>query len=1442
MNQIETERLLNDASACLNDASALESFIENDKLLKLLSHWNYYGKVNNHSVFSKLTLLLNDVSNCFNNLHQGEKITLFYLDLLSPSSLKLVYRCLNQKKASLTNSMLQLLLNLVQSQRLVNHFLNNFNLDLGFLPSLLANLDSIRSNFIRFWLGFNTNLNYFDRKNLLDSKIWYNIFKNMSNDPEDITNAIIKFIDEKVLQESNFKKSTKVKFLNETCLFNLQLLVDKNDNIVNLFHKVVDKHTGIIFSEPGNYVMTINQKNFKINNKTLFNLLKFIKLDSINKINLVLLILQHDYNLIDPYMNHIITNGGYNDPNLTSWYLSHTYLYIKVLNLPTFQLPHILLKPLLKSSLTKGIESKNSLILELNLQMIYLMVKKLDHVSDRKQINNVLAQLPDISVYLSITSPNKSTNLLVLKILNYYSLHLNQLNNTLVKHLNTQLNSFVEDFDEFKLLKLNYILSIQLNLNDKFELKWFSKNGSNNLFTNLIKFSNENDNPVYFYNLTNKLVEVEDVLILNPIWPLIYLKFPPQLFNLLDEIVLKLVNNPFKYIDLDFNVNTFVIIMFEQFKFFISKNTLAEELKAWFKLYSQSLVILGEDPIELQRLIEFYGIPITPNLDFSISQEPLNESMGESVISKNNNDLKLSHFNKKVCTNDYDLLCILKKINLIINDRTLSNQEDIILELFSNFTNYINPSNQHYLGNLKLFSSFIPAHQQIGTNQKLVLRLLDDFILKLPRDIFINEVNPFMFQFLQENDLPEYYRFNYLLTNSQLNHRFQEPLYLKNLQLLISRSIDPEISLKELFKFNNSQVLPIIKSKLNSGNLSQFIPIIIEKQYFELLDIDLNDDVIEYINNLDLDKSSRCLMGSILKPKDHRLSPFFQKVSLDNSQLPYGQYLKLFRNCVRFGNFNKIDLFHNLFTDLDFNESYNSVFVDIVNDFKDLENEDISQKIDDWMNKSMVHITSHVSMKRLDSELRNFFKKLSTLLPGNLPTTLINAQLEVFLSSAFINLCDVLEYCNHLISCQPKLSSERLLQIFLINKNNVLNGLPNKDNKLSRIETSMIIFNLFRKNRKKNANIGDKLLTWYMGSLNFEDLILKKVLKEIETIRNSSWIHKVVDWEINEFSEQDMELVGEQRLIDEIKNQGLLISLNQTFIKNALNSNLRFEIPDDYHEIRNYINENLFKLSYNYMDTIYDYEFLILLVINNDEFFDTKEDIKVNFKNLVNYNILQMLVKHFKNPICQVIINSLLKHIDSDITFKDKTLFKVYLSNLINSQDLSDIQLTVYGGLIPILSNPGHVLYEICYRYILSNPSIKGLPLFGKIKEQSTKSIEWYLRHFTQVVSSDLPILNHFNFIEWILNLLNLPNVSKSFVTLTLDILFRLQNVNSGSINLITKYAIMGFLEQLSTLNQFNLNLYEIALRFGITNSKRALEWSNHDIIPHIKRVKASTD
>ena len=89
----------------------------------------------------------------------------------------------------------------------------------------------------------------------------------------------------------------------------------------------------------------------------------------------------------------------------------------------------------------------------------------------------------------------------------------------------------------------------------------------------------------------------------------------------------------------------------------------------------------------------------------------------------------------------------------------------------------------------------------------------------------------------------------------------------------------------------------------------------------------------------------------------------------------------------------------------------------------------------------------------------------------------------------------------------------------------------------------------------------------------------------------------------------------------------------------------------------------------------YDFEFLLMIVLNNEELLRYSKDEEgvpsytFNIKNLIETGILQFIIITLSSSdtkiqsVSKVILNKILESVDLDVSFKDKNVYKVYLAS-----------------------------------------------------------------------------------------------------------------------------------------------------------------------------------
>lgn len=639
----------------LESDADVAAFIEGGHLVKTLRNWTYFLTMNEHGYYINLLKKLVFITSVVNRyitadaesldksqlpiqlkvLEHKQAVVDFYVELIA-AHMKTVYRAF-AAKVSVFIHVAQLLYELVTFNHptVMNDFLNAFDINhLAVVKILASRNHNARPHFVRFWLQFCNNVNSFTRKDLLLGRISNNLWKWMEHDPFEVWLQMFEFIKTKILHESSFKRATKCKILNENFLAKYSTIMAKVEEPVYEAHVktacmdvftviATDLDAGLVFPQTdGGVVITVNARDFKINNKLLYTLLTFLKpWESHTHLVGATAVLRTNTELVAPYMHWIVASGGgYHDPTLSSWWIGHSLLYTHILSL---ELPDsvdaIALAPLSKGALLKCLELKKLLINQLALQLVHQMLDQL-HARRQQTVELVLNAVPPLSAFIHfIKHENKIIRLSAVQIVRRYE-HLRPLT---ITTLSTTVNDLINTQDlssNYELILLDNYLAIQA-ANEEF--KWYNKSASaNSFFTNLVKLLTLDKLKQRIFAILVKMTEgsllFNGDVIESPLWALVHHvnSMPESMFNVLDETVSRAVKFPYKYLDMahaDYaDVSVFVVALIEQVKFVEQ----TPELAKWLEEFSTTLVTLGEPEAAFVKfgitvkVPKFSGVPI----------------------------------------------------------------------------------------------------------------------------------------------------------------------------------------------------------------------------------------------------------------------------------------------------------------------------------------------------------------------------------------------------------------------------------------------------------------------------------------------------------------------------------------------------------------------------------------------------------------------------------------------------------------------------------------------------------------------------------------------------------------------------------------------------------------------------------------------------------------
>lgn len=553
-----------------------------------------------------------------------------------------------------------------------------------------------------------------------------------------------------------------------------------------------------------------------------------------------------------------------------------------------------------------------------------------------------------------------------------------------------------------------------------------------------------------------------------------------------------------------------------------------------------------------------------------------------------------------------------------------------------------------------------------------------------------------------------------------------------------------------------------------------------------------------------------------------------------------------------------------------------------------------------WLNKSVLYLTKVFA--EYPNPPQQFFGFLASF--KNLVLKLditkvmnksnVNALLEVIFTK-WVSHEIAMEFASivAVTSTRSFLEFGKLLQILVYNSENVLCKSSGASPQ-TRFYTALVITRLYHFDPSKNstASLQEKLLTLYSGSSRAEDLLLFKALEKLESKLNASWIDDVYSWDfLDDLNENDEQLIGETRLIEK-KKEGYVVVLNKKYVSNSVDnyfvSRPVLELATtgsstNWVRALEFFKNVSLNVSTEIAQTAYDPLFLSLLIANNDELISVSAGegtdlvVKSNMKKLVESELLTSVVINLaslEKPLVDVtrrIIGSLLGSLKSENSiFKERHLFEIFFTKVLftferpdsDASSLTPLIFIIISRMVTILNNPGHMLYEKAFRWVLKNPYVRSneIPLFQEITTLTStseendlyyKQVSWLLESLCAGTKTkdDVQLLRNKGVYEWAMNLLNSPYLESRLRFQVFALLSTVQMVEGGDI-LMTRYAGVANVEQNLSKNassvgtklqskQESLNLQELAVRYGLVgkSKKRIVDWTSDDIEFFAKRT-----
>lgn len=442
-----------------------------------------------------------------------------------------------------------------------------------------------------------------------------------------------------------------------------------------------------------------------------------------------------------------------------------------------------------------------------------------------------------------------------------------------------------------------------------------------------------------------------------------------------------------------------------------------------------------------------------------------------------------------------------------------------------------------------------------------------------------------------------------------------------------------------------------------------------------------------------------------------------------------------------------------------------------------------------WVHRATLYITKmFAESEALPIQFIHFLSSLNRMFFNgtfwsHISKEMIDSQLETILSKNWIQDELVLQYATWVVMTAPKnmINCNRHITFLMNNPHNPMTVVTSSES--LRFGGCLLLWYLIKANKKvANTDLMLKVIKLYRGTLSASDCLLKRILAELEENLRTSWAEYVTTWDFVEELDLKTSAIIPDLVMDTpgITN-GLTINLNKIILNNTLkhfNPYANVNVVDfqgknkaeEWKQWATFQETHILYDCFSNGELVYDVEFMLLMLCNNDELFELKmEDdsttsVVVNLRALIDSGLLQLCVTalaHESSTVQQIATkllaaaykwnntelemiekyreqksrpnNTAMPQTISDDTevrlsqFKERTMFKVVLGNLLYTlQDkeaeerTSRLVLVMWGQLIPILANPAHYLYEKAYRYLLLSSKFRPneIPLYRAITEQ----------------------------------------------------------------------------------------------------------------------------
>lgn len=1187
-------------------------------------------------------------------------------------------------------------------------------------------------------------------------------------------------------------------------------------------------------------------------------------------------------------------------------------------------------RQLTRSVLSQGLLSKYQLIRHINSSLIISVFKKyramIKVLSDplfkklRQELKDTVAQrLPDLGAIigaLNECTKEPDNKLLLINHLRMAEDYHEVFGQTGTIHLSMDFEK--DDFKGPDLIILD--LYLQLTCDSPEQNKWWNASKGNSLFTSLLLM------PSWLAkkgledgSIVNKVTEVlanlvTDTLIFadfrradqtvleSQIYALLYASrdINEGIAHVIDESVARCVKSPYKYIDTAAKhskfLSPFFFTVLEQSKFYKGD---PKQLQNWLQLFGGYLAALGEPESEIQEALQ---LPLTTG-----TRE---DSVFETVLNAPTATLgrKLSSIH---------LLSDIDAVALICRGRKLIREgapKAIKLSLMSLLGNYM----------IQKYESSIDGTTTVNSVNLLTKKYWEHFYADSYTAGLLNEIfytiyqghgdrAPFenfqsvVLQQIESGSTEPVLKLSlWVLTDEQIVALLGKstPVESSLLEAVVARDIAlPSDSFVELTKTSDSPLLGKVAKKvaLTADDVDSILNKFREAIYpvIEAISTQFAEQIAEFVQPRAQEIASTAsglnLLCSLSYPE---LTPITTRIASSGieeiisdgaiSNRPVLVYLRILQNDDNVLKLLDIDEFSND-ASLVFSPEFVHCLVGVSNS--------------SWYYRATLYITKMFSetVDELPVQFRDFISSLQVLSDWkSVPMSMLTSQLEMILSRKWVQDVQVLKYVlSLLISCSQHVDGVRVFQIFVNNELNPLNGAEY----LPRYYSALVAYYLFKANAKQLSTdyVQRTIVKEHRATIRSDDRILREILEEIEYNLGVNWVNYVSSWEFNDDPDISEPFASETA-------QGIKVTISEDILEKTLDqaktksaTSIQCTTLTEWEALEKDEGE------------VYDGQFILLVAISNEELFKTEDNkIVVNIGEFAASGLLQLVVANLAStdrPTVQVarkIVETIVVNLNEQIEesekrkkdreeskedprskhrpresrpepqrflYRERNLLKVFLSDILYtlaSENIPSITMLMLSRLVPVVTNPSHLMYEKSFQYMLRGPKVKPLelPLYRSVMLQFVKDpkdvddiggyykrLAWFLRSLEKTITcgSDLEVLDNASFFESLYSLTTSPYLDLALQSTIVNILLRVVELPGGVDVLVMNAGLLGFLEsrcgQLSAGQRKKLNMNEacqnlllleyqrMALETGIVSSKRTREWTGDQLDRSVKRM-----